>query len=70
MGDQIVARPLTTHRTTQTHNKSREPSMTSVGFEPTIPAFEGAKTVHASNRAATVIGFRNTYGHDEYTMSY
>jgi hypothetical protein len=27
-----------------------------VGFEPIIPAFERAKTVHASDRAATVIG--------------
>jgi hypothetical protein len=26
------------------------------GFEPTIPAFERAKTVHALDRAATVIG--------------
>jgi hypothetical protein len=26
------------------------------GFEPTIPAFKRAKTFHASNRAATVIG--------------
>jgi hypothetical protein len=26
-----------------------------VGFEPTIPAFERAKTVHALDRAATVI---------------
>jgi hypothetical protein len=25
------------------------------GFEPTIPAFDRAKTVHASDRAATVI---------------
>jgi hypothetical protein len=30
--------------------------MPQVGFEPTIPAFERAKTVHASDRAATVIG--------------
>jgi hypothetical protein len=30
--------------------------MLPVGFEPTIPVFEGAKTVHASDRAATVIG--------------
>jgi hypothetical protein len=30
--------------------------MPSVGFEPTIPAFEGAKTVHALDLAATVIG--------------
>jgi hypothetical protein len=28
--------------------------MPSVGFEPKIPAFEKAKTVHALNRAATV----------------
>jgi hypothetical protein len=27
-----------------------------VGFEPTIPAFERAKTVLALDRAATVIG--------------
>jgi hypothetical protein len=27
-----------------------------VGFEPTIPVFERAKTVHALNSAATVIG--------------
>jgi hypothetical protein len=26
-----------------------------VGFEPTVPAFERAKTVHALDRAATVI---------------
>jgi hypothetical protein len=30
-----------------------------VGFEPTIPAFERAKTVHALDRAATVIGGLN-----------
>jgi hypothetical protein len=30
--------------------------MSSVGFEPTIPAFGRAKTVHALDRAATVIG--------------
>jgi hypothetical protein len=30
--------------------------MTWVGFEPTILAFERAKTVHASDRAAAVIG--------------
>jgi hypothetical protein len=28
-----------------------------VGFELTIPAFERAKTVHALDRAAIVIGF-------------
>jgi hypothetical protein len=30
--------------------------MPQIGFEPTIPVFERAKTVHASDRAATVIG--------------
>jgi hypothetical protein len=30
--------------------------MPRVGFEPTIPAFERAKTVHDSGPAATVIG--------------
>jgi hypothetical protein len=30
--------------------------MPRVGLEPTIPVFERAKTVHALDRAATVIG--------------
>jgi hypothetical protein len=30
--------------------------MPRVGFESTIPEFEGAKTVHASDLAASVIG--------------
>jgi hypothetical protein len=30
--------------------------MPCVGFEPTIPAFERAKTVYALDRVATVIG--------------
>jgi hypothetical protein len=54
-GDQPVARPLPTHRTTQTQNKCTQTSMPRVGLEPTIPAFERAKTVHASDRAATVL---------------
>jgi hypothetical protein len=32
--------------------------MSRVGFELTIPVFERAKTVHASDRAATVIGIQ------------
>jgi hypothetical protein len=56
-GDQLVARPLPTHRTTQTQNKRTQTSMPRVEFEPTIPAFEGTKTVHALDRAANVIGF-------------
>jgi hypothetical protein len=57
-GDQPVARPLPIHRTTQTQNKRTQyrHSIPLVGFEPTIPAFERAKTVHALDRAATVIG--------------
>jgi hypothetical protein len=55
-GDQSVARPLPTHRTTQTHNKRTQTSVPRVGFEHTIPVFERAKTVYASDRAATVIG--------------
>jgi hypothetical protein len=31
-----------------------------VGFEPKAPVFERAKTVHASDRAATVTGAQNT----------
>jgi hypothetical protein len=56
--DQPVARPLPTHRTTQTQNKHTiQTSMPQVGFEPTIPAFERAKTVHALHHASTAIGF-------------
>jgi hypothetical protein len=57
-GDQPVARPLPAHRTAQIQNKRTQKSMPQVGFEPTIPVFERAKTVHALDRAATVIGCR------------
>jgi hypothetical protein len=63
-GHQSVARPLPTHRTTQTQNKHTQTSMPWVGFEPTIPAFERAKTVHASDHAATVIGATKYIGWD------
>jgi hypothetical protein len=53
--DQPFARPLPAHRTAQTEDKSTQTSMPQVGFEPTIPVFERAKTV-VLNRAATVIG--------------
>jgi hypothetical protein len=39
---------------------THQTSMPSVGFEPTIPASERAKTVHALDRAATVIGTRSS----------
>jgi hypothetical protein len=54
--DQPVARPLPTHRTTQTQNKRKQISLPWVEFEPTISVFERARTVHALNLAATVIG--------------
>jgi hypothetical protein len=55
-GDQPVAMPLPTHRTTETQNKRSQTSVPLVGFEPTIPVFERAKTVHDLDRAATLIG--------------
>jgi hypothetical protein len=59
--DQPVTRSLPTHRTTQTKNKPTQSSMPRVGFESTIPAFERAQTVHALDRAATVIGLFMIY---------
>jgi hypothetical protein len=53
-GDQPIAKPLPTHRTTQTQNKRIHTSMPWVGFESTIPVFERAKTFHALDRAATL----------------
>lgn len=55
-GGQPVARPLRTHRTTQKQNKGTQTSMRRAGFEPTFPVFEQTKTVHALDRAATLIG--------------
>jgi hypothetical protein len=55
-GYEPVARPLPTRRTIQTRNKCTQTYMPRVGFETTIPEFEQAKTVHALDRAATVIG--------------
>jgi hypothetical protein len=56
--DQAVARPLPTHKTRQTQNKltHKHPYLWA-GSEPTISAFEQAKTFHALDRAATVIGY-------------
>jgi hypothetical protein len=56
-GDQPVARPLPTHSTIQTQSKRTQTSIPWVRFEPTIPGFERVKTVHALDRAATVIAF-------------
>jgi hypothetical protein len=48
------------HTEKHRQNKSTQTSMPRVGFEPTIPVFERAKTVHASDRAATVMGSWDT----------
>jgi hypothetical protein len=42
-GDQPVARPLPTHRTTQTQNKHTQTAMPLMGFEQPIPVFERAR---------------------------
>jgi hypothetical protein len=55
-GELAVAWPLTAHRTAQTQNKRTQIYMPKVGFKPTVPVFEGAKTVYALDHAATVIG--------------
>jgi hypothetical protein len=50
------------YRTTQTQNKHiHQTSMPFVGFEPTIPASERAKTVHALDSSATVTGILRYY---------
>jgi hypothetical protein len=54
-GDQPVARPLPTQGTTKPQKKRTQTSMPWVGFEPTIPVFERAKTVHALDRADTEV---------------
>jgi hypothetical protein len=40
MGNQPVAGPLSTHRTTQTKNKRKKTSLPWVGLKPMIPTFE------------------------------
>jgi hypothetical protein len=53
-GDQSVVRPVFVHTEQHKHRKTHK--IQTVGFEHTIPAFKRAKTVHALDRAATVIG--------------
>jgi hypothetical protein len=52
-GDQPVARPLPAQGNT---NAGRQTSMPRVRFEPTTLVLKQAKTVHALDRATTVIG--------------
>jgi hypothetical protein len=69
-GDKPVARPLPTHRTTQTQNKCTRTYMPRVRFEPTIPVFEWTKTVHALDRAVTVIGLTQNYNSEKSLSNY
>jgi hypothetical protein len=43
-------------KVTQTQMKRGQTSMPRVGFEPMTAAFEQTKTIHALDRADTVIG--------------
>jgi hypothetical protein len=67
MNDQPIARPLPTHRTTQTQNKRthRYPCL-EWDSNPPIPAFEVAKTVHALDHAATVTGNKILYVYNSH----
>jgi hypothetical protein len=56
-GDQPVAMPLPAQRTAQTQKKDTQTAMPREEFEPKIPVFERAKTVHALKGSATVIGW-------------
>jgi hypothetical protein len=57
---QFVARPLPVHKHRKTrahsHIHTHTHSMPWVGFEPTVPASERAKTMHALDGSATVTG--------------
>jgi hypothetical protein len=53
--NQPVARSEPADRAAQTQNKRTQTSMPQVGFKPTIPVFERAKTVHVLDLVATVI---------------
>jgi hypothetical protein len=67
--DQPVSRSLPTHRTTQTQNKRIQTCMPWVCFEPTIPVSKRAKTVHALNRAVTVIAESWCRGQESWNKS-
>jgi hypothetical protein len=58
-GDQPDARPLYLYTEQHKQKERTQISIPRVGFEPTTPVFDRAKTVHASDRAATVIGTCN-----------
>jgi hypothetical protein len=64
-GDQTAAMPLPTYRTSQTQT-----SMPQVECQRTTPVFDRTKTVHALDRAATVIRSIHAYFNDSPIYSY
>jgi hypothetical protein len=64
-GDEPVARPLPMYRTTQTQNKRTQTYMPWLRFEPTIPAFEWAKTVLPLTARLLWSAHTCTYGHSQ-----
>jgi FAD synthase len=56
-----VRRKAATYAQKTNQNKRTQTSMPRVGLEPTIPDFERSETVHALDRAATVIGNKIIY---------
>jgi hypothetical protein len=58
---QPVARPLFKHMTAQTQNRRAQTSMSRVGFEPMIPAFEEEKTVQYLDCAPIAVGITVDY---------
>jgi hypothetical protein len=59
--------PTYTQDNTKIEYTQTQTSMPPVGFKPTIPVFERAKTVHVLDLAATVIGYPRVY-FTEYTL--
>jgi hypothetical protein len=55
-GDQPFAKSVPAHRTTLTQNKRTQTSVLQAVFEPPISVSERAKTLHALECAATLIG--------------
>jgi hypothetical protein len=62
-GDQPVARLLPAYRTAQAQNKRTLTYMPQAGFDPTIPVFERAKTVHDLDLTVTVISLQMHFFH-------
>jgi hypothetical protein len=60
MGDYPATRLLSAHTRQHEQNKCTQTTMSQVGFEPTIAVFEGAKTVHDLDLAASAIGHNAT----------